>query len=66
MLRVLETKYETLLEKNHVREMDFTGRSLKGMVFIEEEGLKRENDLYQWIDFGLEFAKFGILKSKKK
>ena len=66
MLRVLEDKYEDLLEKSHVRPINFTGKIIKGMVFIEEEALRKENNINQWIDLGLEFAKFGVLKSKKK
>ncbi len=66
MLQVLDAKYETLIEKNHVRAMNFTGKTMKGFLYIEEEGLKKESELNQWIDFGLEFAKFGVLKSKKK
>lgn len=66
MLRVLDSKYEMLLEKNHVKPMNFTGKTMKGFLFIVEEGSKKETDLNQWIDFGLEFAKFGVVKSKKK
>lgn len=46
--------------------MNFTGKTMKGFLFIVEEGSKKETDLNQWIDFGLEFAKFGVVKSKKK
>lgn len=66
MLRVLDSEYETLLEKNHIRPMDFTGKIMDGFIYIEEEGLKKESELNQWINHGLEFAKFGMLKSKKK
>lgn len=66
MLRVLEVNYETLLERNHVRPMNFTGKTMKGFLYIEEEGFKKETDLVQWINYGLDFAKFGILKTKKK
>lgn len=66
MLRVLDREYESLLENNYVRPMNFTGKIMKGFLFIEEEGLKKEADLNHWINLGLDFAKFGILKSKKK
>jgi len=66
MLRVLDEEYETLLEKNYVRPMDFTGRIMKGFVYIEEQALKTDNDLFQWIQYGLDFAERGIVKSKKK
>jgi TfoX/Sxy family transcriptional regulator of competence genes len=66
MLRVLDSEYEILLEKNHVKPMNFTGKTMKGFLLIEEEGIIRETDLNQWIDYGLQFAKFGIVKSKNK
>jgi len=66
MLRVMDAEYEILLERNHVSPMNFTGKTMKGFLFIEEEGLKKETALNQWIDYGLEFATYGIVKSKKK
>lgn len=66
MLHVLDEKYELLLEAIHVRPMDFTGKIMKGFVFVEEEALKTDDMLWHWIDFGLDFAKNGIVKSKKK
>lgn len=65
MLRVLDEEYEALLEKNHVRPMDFTGRIMKGFVYIDEQALKTESDLSHWIQFGLDFAERGTVKSKK-
>ncbi|TDD93813.1 TfoX/Sxy family protein [Flavobacterium cellulosilyticum] len=66
MLRVLDSEYEVLIESNHVHPMNFTGKTMKGFLLIEAEGLKKETDLNKWIDYGLEFSKFGIVKSKKK
>ncbi len=66
MLRVLDSEYESLLEKNYVRPMNFTGKTMKGFLYIEDEGVRKETDLSQWINYGLEFAKFGIVKTKKK
>ena len=37
------------LEQPHVRPMDFTGRPMKGMVFIDPAGLRREA-LRQWVE----------------
>lgn len=66
MLRVLDVEYEILLERNHVNPMNFTGKTMIGFLLIEEEGYRKATDLNQWIDYGLEFAKFGVLKSKRK
>lgn len=66
MLRVLETNYEDLLKKDYVRPMNFTGKIMRGMVFVESEGLTSEKKLQEWINYGLEFAEKGVVKSKKK
>ena len=66
MLRVMDEFYESLLEENDVSPMDFTGKAIKGFVYIEPESLSTEKQLLRWIDYGLDFAERGILKSKKK
>jgi TfoX/Sxy family transcriptional regulator of competence genes len=66
MLHVMPEVYESLLEENHVRPMDFTGKIMKGFLFVEEEGLQHEEMLMRWIQYGLDFAERGIVKSKKK
>lgn len=65
MVRVLDNKYEELLDENFVRPMDFTGKPMKGFLFIEEDGFKTTIELKKWINQGLEFSEFGELKSKK-
>src|SRR5215471_7171010 len=40
MLRLGEAGAEAALRRDHVREMDFTGRPMKAMVFIEPAGLE--------------------------
>ena len=49
MARIGPTAYEAALRRRHVREMDFTGKPMKGYVFIEESGLKADQDLAYWI-----------------
>jgi TfoX/Sxy family transcriptional regulator of competence genes len=66
MLHVLEEVYESLLEENHVRPMNFTGKIMKRFLFIEEEALTNEEVLFHWVKFGLDFGERGIVKTKKK
>ncbi|MDH3382664.1 MAG: TfoX/Sxy family protein [Deltaproteobacteria bacterium] len=49
MVRVGPEGYETALSRPHVREMDFTGRPLKGFVYVEPAGFSSEKDLRSWI-----------------
>lgn len=62
MLRVGPELYEKALKRKHAREMDFTGRALKGMVYIDPAGCKTKRSLTQWIDLGLTFT--GTLPKK--
>ncbi len=52
MCRIDPVKYEEALEKLGCREMDFTGKPMKGWVMIDESGLKNGNDFNYWIGLG--------------
>ncbi len=56
MLRVGAENYEPLLSLPHAREMDFTGKSMKGMIYVDPEGLTSEEELKIWVERGLEFV----------
>ena len=62
MVRVLNEKYEEYLKKPHAAEMDFTGRPLKGFLYISADGIKTEKQLSKWIDAGIEY----VMKSPPK
>ena len=64
MLRVLNEKYETVLGQNYTKPMQFTGKAMKGFVFVAPEGFETDQDLTKWIQYGVEFGKFGTVKSK--
>lgn len=66
MLRVMEEHYEKLLEENGVEPMNFTGKTMKGFLFIQPEVFQTDKQLNDWIAYGLEFGEKGIVKSKKK
>ena len=55
MLRLGEAGAEAALRREHVREMDFTGRPMKAMVFIEPAGLDRPA-LAEWVTSAATFA----------
>ncbi len=56
MLRVGAENYESLLSLPNAREMDFTGKSMKGMIYVDPEGLTSEEKLKIWVKRGLEFV----------
>lgn len=56
MLRTGPELYATLLAKPHTREMDFTGRAMKGMLIVETQGFAEDTDLKGWLDQILVFV----------
>ena len=45
MVRVGPERYEAALAEAHVRPMDFTGRPMKGSVFVGPKGVDSEAEL---------------------
>jgi TfoX/Sxy family transcriptional regulator of competence genes len=56
MVRVGAAQYEDALAQPHARPMDFTGRPLKGMVYVAPEGLRGDDALARWVRRGVEFV----------
>jgi TfoX/Sxy family transcriptional regulator of competence genes len=57
MVRVGPAKYDEALKKPHAREMDFTGRPLRGYVYVDRDGFATAPALRAWIDRAIDFAK---------
>lgn len=66
MVRLDPMKYEEAIEKEGCIPMDFTGRVMKGFVFVDTEVLKTKKQLEYWIDLALEFNKIAKPSKKKK
>lgn len=62
VVRVGLPSYEQALQEAYAREFDFTGRPMKGWVFIASEGLAEDAELHAWIARGEAFA--GALEPK--
>jgi len=45
MARIDPEIYDQALSKKGCKEMNFTGRSMKGFVFVEPQGIDLEDDL---------------------
>ena len=56
MLRVGPEAYERVLAMDHAREMDFTGRALRGMVYVGTDGLSDDDRLAAWLAPAVDFA----------
>ena len=56
MVRLGPEAAEQALGQPHVRPMDFTGRPMKGMVFVDPAGLHGDA-LRQWVDAAAGYAR---------
>ena len=65
MARIDPEVYESALERRGCREMDFTGRPMKGFAFIDPEGTKSKKDLEYWIKLALDYNKRAKASKKK-
>lgn len=57
LARVGPDRYDESLSKDHVTQMDFTGRPMKGFVVVEAAGLSPDSELAEWITTCLDFVK---------
>ncbi len=55
MVRVGKASHDQLIFKNGSREMDFTGKVMRGFLFIAPDGFDSESDLDFWIEKALDF-----------
>ena len=56
MVRVGPAAYAASLKRPHAREMDFTGRPMKGYVFVDPPGFESDAALADWVQAGLSFV----------
>lgn len=55
MVRVGKASHDQLVFQHGSREMDFTGRVMRGFLFVGPEGFESEDDLDFWVEKALEF-----------
>ena len=56
MLRVGPEAYEEALARPHARPMDFTGKPLRGFVYVDPVGFAEDDDLADWVAMSTRFA----------
>ena len=55
MARVGPKAYEEALCRAGCKPMDFTGRPMRGFVFVEREGWASEKELEEWVRMALAY-----------
>jgi TfoX/Sxy family transcriptional regulator of competence genes len=68
MARIAPEAFDSALSKKGCRPMDFTGKPMKGFIFINPEGTRSDKELEYWVKLALEFNQRAKAskKSKKK
>jgi hypothetical protein len=57
VVRVSPEEYDDILENPHIAPMDFTGRALKGFVYVLPGGTKSDEALKKWIGLAVAFVR---------
>ena len=56
MARVGPETYDRALARDHARQMDFTGRALKGFIYVDPPGFADDRQLRDWLRLCQEFT----------
>jgi TfoX/Sxy family transcriptional regulator of competence genes len=65
VVRVGPDANDEALKKPHTRPIDFTGRPMKGYIYVGPDGTKSAAQLRSWLMRGLEFVS-GLPVAKRK
>lgn len=65
MVRLDPERYDEAMEKEGCKPMDFTGKIMKGYVFVDIEALNTKKKLEYWVKLALEFNKKAKASKKK-
>jgi len=66
MARIDPDIYEESLQKEGCREMNFTGRPMKGFVFLTDDATDLDTDLHDWLQLALNFNPKAKASKKRK
>ena len=66
MCRIGEEAYAREIGKDVCLPMDFTGKPMKGYIFVTPEGYDMEEDLEYWLQLALDFNPFAKSSKRRK
>lgn len=66
MVRLDPKHYEIVMKEKGCEPMNFTGKIMKGYVFVATDVLKNNKQLQYWIDLAIEFNSIAKASKKKK
>jgi TfoX/Sxy family transcriptional regulator of competence genes len=56
MVRVGPDAYDESLDLPHARPMDFTGKPMRGMIYVDAGEIDDEDELGEWVQRGVAYA----------
>jgi TfoX/Sxy family transcriptional regulator of competence genes len=65
MVRLDPERYDEAMEKDGCKPMDFTGKIMKGYVFVDIDSLNTKKKLEYWVKLALEFNSKAKASKKK-
>jgi TfoX/Sxy family transcriptional regulator of competence genes len=66
MVRIDPLCYDEAMEKEGCQPMDFTGKVMKGFVFVDAIAVTTKKKLEYWVTLALEYNKIAKVSKKKK
>jgi TfoX/Sxy family transcriptional regulator of competence genes len=67
MARVGDERHDEAVARPHARPMDFTGRPMRGFIYVAPEGVESDAQLKKWVEEARAFAtSLPAKKAKKK
>ena len=66
MVRLDPSVYDEVLEMEGCHPMDFTGKPMRGYVFVDAAVLSTQKKLAYWIDLALDYNAVAKASKKKK
>lgn len=66
MVRVNPDDYDRLLNEPGAQPMDFTGKPMRGFLYVSPAGISTSSDLRTWVSRALDFAESKPPKTSRK
>lgn len=66
MLRIDPETYDVALRRKGCTPMDFTGKPMRGFVFVNSDGIASRRDLDSWIALALEFNPRAVASKRRR
>lgn len=56
IVRLDPDEYDEAIARPHAREFDFSGKPMRGWIYVEAGGFETEKQLGDWVQMGVDFA----------